>query len=79
MNDEMKATRKNNTWELVHLTKDKQPIDIKWIYKVKQHANGFVDQHKARLVAKGFSQKSSVDYSKTFAPTARFDTIKTIN
>jgi hypothetical protein len=37
-----------------------------------------VVKHKARLVAKGYSQKKGVDFEETFAPVARFETIRVI-
>eukprot|EP01018_Ginkgo_biloba_P010166 Gb_31047 [translate_table: standard] len=78
MNEEIEAIHRNNTWELVQLPKDKYVIGVKWIYKVKYHADGSVEQHKARLVAKGFAQTPGVDYSETFAPMARLNTIKIV-
>lgn len=78
MDDEMNSIHKNNTWELVPFPKGKQVIGVKWIYKVKYHADGSVEHHKARLVAKGFVQTPGVDYAETFAPVARLDTIKII-
>lgn len=66
MNVEIKAIWRNNTWELVQLPKEKQTVGVKWISKVKHHADGSMDQHKARLVAKGFAQKPGVDYSEFF-------------
>ncbi|XP_059064223.1 uncharacterized mitochondrial protein AtMg00820-like [Cryptomeria japonica] len=78
MNDEMNSIHKNNTSELVPLPKGKQVIGVKWVYKVKYHADGSVECHKVRLVAKGFAQTPGVDYAETFALVDRLDTFKII-
>lgn len=40
------------------------------------HINGTLDKLKARLVARGFSQIFGVNYTNTFAPTVKFDTLR---
>jgi len=67
---------KNETWKLIDKPETKQVIGVKWMYKVKLNADGSLNKHKARLVVKGYSQQPGVDYSNTFAPVARMDTIK---
>ena len=42
------------------------------------NSDGTVDRYKARLVAKGFSQKPHLDYTETFAPVAKFASLRTV-
>ena len=35
MAEEIESLQKNQTWELVHLPKDKKAIGCKWVYKRK--------------------------------------------
>ena len=76
--DEYQSFLKNNTWELVKRPKDKNVITCKWVFKVKRKANGSVDRYKARLVAQGYSQEEGEDYDDTFAPVARYSSIRSI-
>ena len=78
MQKEYDALIKNGTWKLVDLPLGTKPIGCKWVYKNKYKEDGSLDKHKARLVAKGFAQKEGVDYEETFAPTAKWTTIRTL-
>ena len=75
MEEEYNSLIKNNTWNLVPLPKGRKVVRCKWIYRTKIVADGSVDKHKARLVAKGFSQVPSIDYTKTFAPVTKINSI----
>ena len=76
MNEELRMIEKNQTWELVDMPEHKKPIGVKWVYRTKLNADGTINKHKARLVVKGYAQIFGVDFSETFAPVARLDTIR---
>jgi hypothetical protein len=78
MTEEYQSIIKNDVWEIVPRPKIKDAISSKWIYKIKHAADRSIQKHKARFVAHGFSQKEGIDYEKTFAPVARYTSIKTI-
>jgi hypothetical protein len=58
--------------------KEKLVVTSKWVYKIKHAANKSVDKYKARFIARGFSQKEGEDYDETFAPAARYTSIRAI-
>ena len=53
-------------------------VSSKWIFKIKHAADGSIDKYKVRFVARGFSQNEDIDYEETFAPVARYTSIRTI-
>lgn len=47
---------KNRTWSLVDLPPNRCAIGCKWVFRVKENADGTLNKLKARLVANGFHQ-----------------------
>ena len=78
MEDEYHSLLANGTWELTTLPKGRKAVGCKWVFKTKRDAAGEIVRHKARLVARGFLQVQGVDFNETFAPVAKFTTIRCI-
>jgi len=78
MHEEYDSLVVNNTWSLVPLPTGRKPISCKWVFKIKHGVHGEVECYKAKLVARGFTQTFGVDYNETFAPVAKFVSIRCI-
>ena len=69
---------RNGILDIVPKPENKSVVSSKWIYKIKHAIDGSIEKYKARFVAKGFSQKEGIDYEETFAPVARYTSIRAI-
>jgi hypothetical protein len=78
MDSEMASLHKAGTFTLVPLPANRTAIGCKWVFKTKRGADGAITKYKARLVAKGFLQRYGVDYDETYAPVARYPSIRAI-
>ncbi|CAK9796153.1 Copia protein [Anthophora plagiata] len=78
INDELDSLIINKTWTLVEKPKNRNIVDCKWIFTIKNNEHGNPSKYKARLVARGFSQKYLTDYNETFAPIVRIASFRFI-
>jgi len=78
MLDEIESLLKNETWTFESLPPGRNTVKNKWVFRVKVKSDGTIERFKARLVAKGFTQTHGMDYTETFAPTARAESIRIV-
>ncbi|RVW72970.1 Retrovirus-related Pol polyprotein from transposon TNT 1-94 [Vitis vinifera] len=78
MKDEMSSMRCNDVWDLVELPNGVKTIGCKWVFKTKKDSSGNIEIYKARLVTKGFTQKEGIDYTETFSPISKKDSLRII-
>ena len=76
--NELKSLQENKTWELVDRSPGKKPVGCQWVYTMKYKVDGAIEHFKVRLVAKGYTQTYGIDYTETFAPVAKINTIQVL-
>eukprot|EP00253_Pinus_taeda_P019324 PITA_19324 len=78
MVEEYASIMKNDVWEIMPRPKGKSVVTSRWLYKIKNVANGSVEKFKARFLVWGFSQVEGANYEETFAPIARYTSIRAV-
>ena len=76
--EEIDSIHAARTWTLAELPPGFTLIGSKWVLNLKRNADGSIARYKARVVAKGYGQKEGIDYTETFAPVAKFSTIRAL-
>jgi hypothetical protein len=76
MVEEMACLDKNETWDLVDFSTERNLIDNKRVFKKKMNAEVKVEKYKAQLVAKGYSQVEGIDFGKIFSPLTKLISIR---
>jgi hypothetical protein len=60
------------------LPKGRKRVGSRWVFNIKYTPTSLINKFKARLVAKGFSQMYSSDYTDTFSPTIKLDSLRAL-
>jgi len=74
--EEMTSLQINNVYSLVKRPTNKKTIKTRYVYSIKELANGDIDKYKVRYVVKGFNQIHGIDYMETFSPVIKSKSVK---
>lgn len=74
---ELNAHKKNGTWYVTQKPAEQKVITCKWLFKRKEMPGELV-RYKARLVARGFTQRFGFDYTETYAPVVRYESLRVL-
>ena len=58
------------------MNRSKKLLDTKWVFKILKDESEQIRRFKARLVARGFQQREELDYTETFAPVVRLNSLR---
>ena len=76
--DERRAFERMGVYEVVPRPDNRKVVGSKWVFRIKRGPDGEIVKYKARVVAQGFSQIEGIDYDETFAPVAKFPSLRAI-
>ena len=76
--EEMWTWKELDVYDIVPRPKGRKIIGSKWVFRVKRGPDGSIQKHKARIVAQGFTQVEGIDFDQTFAPVAKFSSLRTV-
>jgi len=70
------SLKRNSVYKWVVLPKGKKELPCKWLFNIQRKLDRSVDRYKARIVAGGHRQKEGIDFKETFAPVAKFASLR---
>ena len=79
MHEELASLKAKGVYEEIpSLPPSRKAVQCKWVLHIKCDKAGEISHFKAHLVAKGFTQIPGQDFTFTFAPVARWDSIRSL-
>ncbi|MBW0501411.1 hypothetical protein O181_041126 [Austropuccinia psidii MF-1] len=78
INKELDNMNQLKVWEVIDLKEDYKLVGTTWILRIKTNHQNEAVEFKARLCTQGFSQTQGSNYSKTFAPTGRLNSLRSL-
>ena len=78
MDKEIAALMSRNIWEFVTCPVGATVVIYRWVYTIKYKPGCSVDRYKAHPIARGFTQTFGIDYTETFSPIAKLNSISVL-
>ncbi|MBW0535815.1 hypothetical protein O181_075530 [Austropuccinia psidii MF-1] len=78
INKELQSMERRRVWDVVDLDPSYKLVGTTWVFKTKKDHLGEVTEHKARLCAQVFTQTAGIDFEKTYSPTGRLNSLRTL-
>ena len=75
-NCEFESMLYNKVFVWAELPPDQIALPSKWIFVIKRRLDGTVEKYKARIVAGGHRQREGIDFQETYAPVAKFVSLR---
>jgi hypothetical protein len=76
--EEMWTWKDLDVYDVVPRPKGRKIIGSKWVFRIKWGPDSSIQKHKARIVAQGFTQVEGINFDQTFAPVAKFSSLRTV-
>jgi hypothetical protein len=73
---EIDMIHERKVWKLVPRPKDRKVLSQRMVFAHKRNSAGDITKHKARLVVRGYEKQEGTDFNETFAPVAKFQSIR---
>ncbi|KAL7282593.1 hypothetical protein ACG7TL_004064 [Trametes sanguinea] len=73
---ELESIASLGSFKLTELPPGRKAIGTKWVFLKKRDTDGNVIRYKARLVAQGYTQQPGLDFTDTYAPVAKPESIR---
>jgi hypothetical protein len=74
--DELDSLISNGVFEVVKKPPHVRLLKTRWVFKIKRDESNNPIRWKARFVAKGYDQREGLDYDDTYAPVAKFKSVR---
>ncbi|MBW0584236.1 hypothetical protein O181_123951 [Austropuccinia psidii MF-1] len=69
---------KLKVWDVIDLEPTYKLVGTTWVFKTKKNHLNEVIEYKAHLCAQGFTQTAGIDFDKTYSPTGRLNSLRTL-